>query len=247
MLADKFWWLLWQDLEMSASKLVCMSDYDLDLLITGYIRCIICSEQNIPSDIVNSCLMLLYVDEWDFNNDTNNWLSTVPSDDPSSNTIVPIRLYHKFRNGHETIRGKLTISKLTAKKIWKIECVKPNNEGNNDKFYFIVGLLPSYQSTKALTGILSYNGYGFDAHNATFKHNKINVISYLDIPKQGDVINVVYRRVMDDYDNEIKGELSFSINDGKMIRATAQIPIAHGEKYKIAVSFWSKDTIKLLQ
>ena len=64
-------------------------------------------------------------------------------------------------------------------------------------------LLPSYQNTKAFTGILSYNGYGFSAHNATFKHKKINVI-YLNVPKQGDIINIVYRRVMDDNDNEKK-------------------------------------------
>ena len=55
---------------------LCMSHYDLQLLITGYVRCIIRSDKDVSFDIVNSCLILLYSDQWDLNVDTNNWLST---------------------------------------------------------------------------------------------------------------------------------------------------------------------------
>lgn len=236
-------WALWQT--MSSSKPVCMSDYDSQLLITGYIRCII-SCSNIPSDIVNFILLtyLEVVDQWDLLN-TNNWLNTIS--DTDINTIKCYHLYHRFRNGYKTVSGKITISKLTTKKIWKIKCIKHCQE--NKKFFFILGLI-KVDITKAYKGILSYNGYGFDARNATLKHKKINVLSYLDVPNEGDTISMVYQRVdnkQDDDDQMIRGELLFGINDGKLIRATAQIPISNGEKYRMAVSFWGKDTIKLLQ
>lgn len=210
---------------------------DVNLLINGYIKCTY--SEDIASDVIDLFIKFYWIglyDRWDELQANKDFPDAFTFDKDQSQVT-----YNNLAGlVYRSIFGMIRISKLTKMKIWKIQCI--NNDAG--RFGFILGLALSRDKYDGDTNPGYYNGYNWDSYygRSARGHDLVT-----EKPEKNAIITVKYETIDCKSKDGCYGRLSIAINDWELVSSSKKIPIDGNEVYKLAVSFCSDDTIKLLQ